>query len=137
MEKKFKVITIWIVKNDQWEILLWKRSLTENAFPGFRSIPWWKVEINWTQSTRNILEDNLKKEYMEEIWIEIWEFKYLSSHYWFNNWEFKLYIAFSAKHLSWIPQALEDTDYVKYFDVESALKLQLPPNIDVLLKQSI
>ena len=121
--------------NENNHVLLWKRAETEDVFPWCWAIPWWKVEIEWEEENWNILEQSVIRELEEEVWIEVWECKYLSSHYWFNWWEFKIYIAFKAKHISWNPQALDETEEVEYYSIDEALKLKLAPNVDVLLKQ--
>lgn len=132
---RFKVITVWIVCNSYNEVLLWKRAETEDVFPWCRAIPWGKVELDWDENTRDILEQSVVREIKEEIWIEVKNCRYISSHYGFNWWEFKLYIAYKADHMSWTPQALDETEEVKFFTIKDALQLKLAPNVDIILQQ--
>ncbi len=135
MINRFKVITVWLIINAEHQVLLWKRSETEDAFPWYRAIPWGKVELDWTEDTRNILEKSVQRELEEEVGIQVGECKYLSSHYGHNWWEFKLYIAFTAKHLWGIPQALDETEEIKFFDINDTADLKLAPNVATILSQ--
>lgn len=135
MNNKFKVITVGVVTNDKNQVLLGKRAETEDVFPGCWGIPGGKVELDGTEKNRNILEQSVQRELEEEVWIQVWKCSYLSSHYWHNWGEFKLYIAFTAQHLSWTPQALDDTEEVKFFDIKEAMALKLAPNIEIILDE--
>lgn len=135
MSNRFRVITVGLVVNSSWEVLLWKRAETEDVFPWCWAVPWGKVEIDGNEQTWDILEQSVVREIEEEIWIEVSNCRYLSSHYGHNWWEFKIYIAFIADHISWTPQALDETESVAFFTIEDALKLNLAPNVNILLSQ--
>ncbi|HMT27082.1 MAG TPA: NUDIX domain-containing protein, partial [Candidatus Absconditabacterales bacterium] len=132
---RFKVITVGLIINAEHQVLLGKRSETEDAFPGYRAIPGGKVELDGTEDTRNILEKSVQRELEEEVGIQVGECKYLSSHYGHNGGEFKLYIAFTAKHLGGIPQALDETEEIKFFDINDTADLKLAPNVATILSQ--
>lgn len=136
MEKYFfKVITVWVIYNNNKEILLAQRSMNEDVYPWYWSIPWWKLEvINWIN--RNILEENLKKEITEEIWIQIDNIKYINSHIWYNENQNKIYIAFLCKHISWQPLCLEDTQDVKYFTQNELKWISFPPNVEEIISEA-
>ncbi len=130
MNYNFKVITIWIVYDDENRVLLWKRSMDENVYPGYWSLPGWKLEISPDADSRHLLEYNLKKEIQEEVWIEVSDLRYLNNHYSIRwDWEQILYICFAAKHSWWEPQPLEDTDEVKFFGFEECKSFDFPPNV--------
>lgn len=132
-QNTFKVIVVWVVLNDEWQVLLWKRSEDEDVFPGYWATPWWKVEINGKENDKDILEQNLKREILEETGIIVWNIEYLNSHYWYNWSEYKIYVVFTAKHLEGEPKALEDTEVVSFIDIDQALTLKLAPNVDFIL----
>jgi ADP-ribose pyrophosphatase YjhB (NUDIX family) len=125
----FKIITLWVIYNNKKEILLGKRSMNEDVYPWYRSIPGGKLEINGKESNQNILEYNIKKEIKEEFWIDVEIVDYLNNHYWYNQSQYKIYITFLTKHTIWKPKPLDDTDMVKYFHIDEIQKIQFPPNV--------
>lgn len=131
MNFNFKIITIWIIYDKKNRILLWKRSIDEDVYPGYWSLPGGKLEISLEENdNRNLLEYNLQKEIREELGIEVNKIHYLNNHYMIRGeWEQILYICFSAQHLSWEPQPLEDTEKVQFFTLEECKSFDFPPNV--------
>ena len=66
----FKIITSIVLINEEGEFLLGKRSMDEDVFPGLWSIPGGKVEI--ANMEIHILENNVKREVLEEFGIEVY-----------------------------------------------------------------
>lgn len=127
MNNKLKIITLWIIYNENKEILLWKRSSNEKVFPWYWSIPWWMLEIKVNSPKFNILENNLKKTIQQNLWIDVEITEYINSHYGFYQDEFNIYIWFLAKHTNWSPK--QDFEEIKYFNINEIPHLDLPPNI--------
>lgn len=67
----FKIFCRAIIKNDNWELLLIKKLPNQK-------IAWWKVILPWgALEFWEELEDCLKREVLEEVWLEIVETKFL------------------------------------------------------------
>ena len=124
MRDFYKVIASCVITDSQNRVLLGKRSMSEEVFPGLWGIPGGKVEYD--AISKQVLEDNLVREAREEMGIEIRPEKYLCSN--FNKEGTKLYIIFTAKHVSGEPRALEDTEEVKWWNVDDIRSLDLTPN---------
>lgn len=67
MSNKNNIVAInALIKDKSWEkFLIIKRSENEIAYPGKWAFPWWKMEPNET------IMDALKREVLEEVWLEI------------------------------------------------------------------
>ena len=103
------IVTNARIKKDN-RYLIAQRSLKEKYYPWYWTMVWWKLEIeNWY----NALEENLKKEILEEVWIQVTEIKFLWNYYMNQDNRKCLYITFICKRLSWEEQALEDTEQIK------------------------
>ncbi len=126
MKDLFKLIVSCVILNDKGQVLLGKRSLSEDVFPGLWGIPGGKIEAD--QTGKDIVEETLKREAKEEMGIEIEVGEYLESSCRISEDSGKIYLIFSAKHLSGEPQALEDTDEVKWWSVKDLNPEQLTPH---------
>lgn len=124
MNDTYKIIVSCVIFNDKHQVLMGKRSLKEEVFPGLWGIPGGKVEYD--ANSTSVLEDNLVREASEEMGIVIQPGRYLCSN--FNNEGTKLYIIFTAKHISGEPEALEDTEEVRWWNVSELDPSQLTPN---------
>lgn len=93
------VQSVIIVKDDK--VLMGKRSLTEDVFPGLWGIPGGKVDI-----TDKSLEDGLRREVMEEAGIEITNIHMVQSN--INEQKKKAYITYTAEWLSGEPRSDEN-----------------------------
>ena len=63
---EFYAAVYWIIKNEKWEILFWKRCNTW-YMNGYHQLPAWHIE--WYET----YFEALKREMSEEIWIDIQE----------------------------------------------------------------
>ncbi len=110
-----------IQKDDKY--LIAQRSLNEKHYPWYWTIVWWKLEAqNW----HNVLEENLKKEILEEVWIHVTEIKFLWNYYINQDNRKCLYITFWCKRLSWEAQALEDTENIQRLTLEELKNFKEP-----------
>ncbi|MBP9780015.1 NUDIX hydrolase [Candidatus Gracilibacteria bacterium] len=135
MQNSFKIIVSGLVVNKDGEFLLAQRSELEEVFPGYWAIPGGKVEINGNESPHDVLESNLQRELKEELGIDVGCFRYLNSHFNYNQDQYKIYICFLGECISdAIPQPLEDTIDVRYFSIEKIKDLQLAPNVGELVE---
>ena len=75
---EFKIITSLVIVDKDNKILLGKRSEDEDVFPGLWSVPGGKVEHG--PAMIDVLEDNIKKEMLEEIGVEVQIDEYIQSH---------------------------------------------------------
>lgn len=124
MNDTYKIIVSCVIFNDNGQVLMGKRSMREEVFPGLWGIPGGKVEYD--ASSTSVLEDNLVREANEEMGIVIRPDKYLSSN--FNKEATKLYIIFTAKHISGEPKALEDTEEVRWWNINELNAEELTQN---------
>ena len=114
MKNLFQVNSSVIILNSKNQVLLAKRSKTEDVYSGLWCIPGGKLE-----NTDSCLEEGLRREIKEEIGIEISDIILIKDD---TNCKLnlnKLYLIFFAKHSSGNPQPLDSTDEVAWFDVES------------------
>lgn len=97
-----------IIFNKKGQVLLGKRSLDEDVYPGLWCIPGGKIDVESCED--GVIENNLKREVKEEVDIEIEPIFYLTSNCLLNHGEAKLYLIFVSEHLSGTPLALDDTE---------------------------
>ncbi len=126
MINTFKVVVSAIIFNADGQVLLGKRSMNEDVFPGLWGIPGGKIEV--TESGTNTVEETLIREAQEEMGIIIKPEDYVESSCRVKDTEAKLYLIYTATHQSGEPQALEDTDSVEWFAVDSLDKESLTPH---------
>ena len=114
MKNLFQVNSSVIILNSENQVLLAKRSKTEDIYPGLWCIPGGKLE-----NTDSCLEEGLRREVKEEIGIEISDITLIKDDTNCKSDINKLYLIFSAKHSSGNPQPLDSTDEIAWFDAES------------------
>ncbi|MCK5475305.1 MAG: NUDIX hydrolase [Candidatus Pacebacteria bacterium] len=114
MNNLFQINSSVIILNSKNEVLLAKRSKTEDVHPGLWCIPGGKLE-----NTDSCLEDGLRREVREEIGIEISDIILIKDDLNCSLDVDKLYLIFSAKHSSGDPQPLDSTDKVVWFNAEN------------------
>jgi NAD+ diphosphatase len=85
-----------------------------------------------------VLENNLKREVREELGVEIGDIRYLDSHMWTDIDPPKITIVFTAKIISGIPNPCDTNEVtdVKWWTMEDALKLELPPHVARVIKKA-
>lgn len=101
----------WIKKEDKY--LIAQRSFKESFMPWYWSLVWWKLETNWWY---NVLEDNLQKEILEEVWIEVWDVQFIWNYCDISR--SIVYIVYAAERRSWEAKPLDDMDDIRRLTVE-------------------
>lgn len=119
------VIVSTVIFNEKKQVLLGKRSMSEDVYPGLWGIPGGKVEVEGCDD--DIIEKNLKREVKEEMGIEISPLFFLASNCLVNGDKTKLYLNFVSEYISGEPEALEDTEEVKWFEVGDLTEEMLTP----------
>ncbi len=119
----FKVIVAAVIFNEDNEVLLAKRSMTEDVLPGYWGIPGGKVETRG--NITDILEKEIKREVQEEVGIDITDIKYIESH---MNESGKLNICFVCKISSGKPVISDEVEKVGWYSLKEAEKMLLTPH---------
>lgn len=101
----------WIKKGDKY--LIAQRSLKEEFMPGYRSLVGWKLETDWWY---NVLENNLQKEILEEVWIEVWNIQLIWNYCDISR--SIIYMIYLSERKYWEVIPLEDTDDVKWLTID-------------------
>jgi len=127
---EFKIITSLVIVNEEGSFLLGKRSMDEDVFPGLWSIPGGKVEHG--PAIREVFEDNVEKEVLEEFGVKVVVESYIQSH---SNGKGKVYVIFQGKITEGKSQPLEDTDEVAWFKLEDVDEKKLCPEVYDTLKK--
>ncbi|MCW1907722.1 MAG: NUDIX hydrolase [Candidatus Saccharibacteria bacterium] len=125
MKTEHQVIISCVILNEQGQVLLGKRSMDEDVFPGLWGIPGGKVETTITGP--DTFEENLKRETLEEMGIAVEIIGYLDSSARVSDDKSKIYIIFLAKITSGEPKPLEDTVEVKWWNVADLEESILTP----------
>ena len=113
-------VEAWIKKDDKY--LLAKRSSKDDQAAGTWAVPWGKIEI-WPE--KNIVENSLKREVLEEVWIEIFDvLKYFNSWSFFrSSWHHVVGLSFLAKHKSGEALPLDDQEEVRWVTIAEMREL--------------
>lgn len=123
----FKVnVSVVICKDDK--VLLLKRSLTEDVFPGLWGIPGGTVE-----PTDKNLEVALSRECLEEVNVEISDTELVSNNVNDKGDRGALYLVYKANYASGEPKALDGTDVVQWLTIDQIRQLDLTPmTLDII-----
>ena len=105
------------------KVLLGKRSEDEDVLPGYWGLP--GGNLSTIGNIQDIFEKELKREIMEEIGVEIKNIRYLESH---SHEKQVINISFIVDIESGKPQALDETEEVKWFTLEEVKELKLTPH---------
>lgn len=124
------VVTNARIKKDN-KYLIAQRSFKEKYYPWIWTIVWWKLEV---ESWYNVLEENLKKEILEEAWIQVTEIKFLWNYYMNQEHRKCLYITFICKRLSWEAKALDDTEDVKRLTLDELKNFKENNFLDIFIQ---
>ena len=119
----YKVILAAVIVNEKNEVLLGKRSMTEDVLPGYWGLPGGKVDTS--DNSQSILEKELKREVLEEVGVKISDLRYLESHLSDSD---KINISFTAQIKSGIPKPLDETEEVRWIKFEELTKFNLTPH---------
>jgi len=114
-----------VIFNDNKQVLLAKRSMREDVYPGLWCIPGGKLDV--TNCDEGVIEKNLLREVREEVGIEIKLLSYVASNSLVSEDEAKLYMIFISKYISGNATALDDTDDVRWFNIEDISEDMLTP----------
>ncbi len=114
-----------IIFNRKGQVLLGKRSMDEDVYPGLWCVPGGKIDVEACEG--EIIENNLKREVKEEIGIEIEPLFYLASNCLIKGDEAKLYLMFVSEHVAGEPFALDGTEEVKWFEIDELTPEMLTP----------
>lgn len=107
-------VEAWIRKGDKY--LLAKRSSKDDQAAGKRAVPGGKVDM---ELEGDIVENALKREIMEEVWVEVDNFQFLGSRSFIrSSWHHVVALSFIAEHTSGEAMPLEDQDEVKRVSIE-------------------
>lgn len=108
------IVTNARIKKDN-KYLIAQRSFSDNYMPWYRSIVGWKMEIdNWY----DVLEKNLEKEILEEVWLKVTNIKFVWNYYLNKDNRKCLYLTFICDWLSWEAIPLEDMNDVKWLTID-------------------
>lgn len=117
----FKVnVSVVICQNDK--VLLLKRALNEDVFPGLWGIPGGTVE-----PTDKDLESALSRECFEEVGVAISNPELISNNINNKGDRGALYLVYKATYVSGEPQALDGTDEVQWLTIDEIRQLELTP----------
>ena len=96
----------------KWDhYLLTKRSSKDDQAAGKRAVPWGKADMELGNS---IVENTLKREILEEVWVEIDNFKFLWSDAFIrSSGHHVVGLSFAADHISGEALPLDDQDEVR------------------------
>jgi mutator protein MutT len=127
MAKFFKVnVSVVIFNGDK--ILIQKRSMDEDVFPGLWGIPGGTVEM-----TDQSLESALEREVMEEVGIKIGNLQIIQNNIKEKEMYGMIYIVYTADYGSGEPKAMEGTEQVSWMNHEDIDKLEFTPKtVDVI-----
>ncbi len=136
MKYLYRITTSVVIVNEKKEVLLGKRSSTEDTLQGFWSIPGGKLEL--AEHALDVLENNAIKEVLEEFGVTVGVLTYLDSHLWATDEsDKKVTIVFKGVITSGAPKPLEDTDEVEWFSLEEIKKIKLPPNVFRVIEKAL
>ena len=122
------VLTCAIIKNGR--VLLGKRSEDEDVLPVCSGLP--VGNLTTIGNVEDIIEKELKREILEEIGVEIDNLKYLESH---SHEKQIINMCFTADIISGEPEALDETEEVKWFTFKEVKELKLTPHTIERLKK--
>ncbi|HEY4509053.1 MAG TPA: NUDIX domain-containing protein [Candidatus Paceibacterota bacterium] len=130
----FRVVTAAVIYNKEGLFLIAQRHSKDENQPGIWAIPAGHVEIS--ETGLHTLEENLKREVLEEIGVEINIEKYLDSHSWVTEDYKKITIVFLCTISKGEPEPLSETDDIKWLNLEEVKKLKTAPNIVRLIEKA-
>lgn len=121
MSQFFKVnVSVVIFKENK--VLVQKRSANEEVFPGL-----WGVPGGTLETSDKTLDAALDREVMEEVGIKIKDPVLYANNAVEKEEYGKLYLVYYADYASGDPKALEDTEEVRWADLDSIQQLEFTP----------
>lgn len=121
MTKLFKVnVSVVIFNGDK--VLIVKRSMDEDIFPGLWGIPGGTVD-----ATDANLESALERELMEEVGVEIKDLQIIQNNIVEKEAHGVVYIVYSAEYDSGEPWAMDGTEVVAWMTQGEMAKMEFTP----------
>ena len=128
MSQFFKVnVSVVIFKENK--ILVQKRSVNEEVFPGLWGIPGGTLE-----TSDKTLDAALDREVMEEVGIKIKDPALYANNTVEKEEYGNLYLVYYADYASGDAKALEDTEEVRWADLDSIKQLEFTPTTKETIK---
>ena len=87
--KNFKLYTRWLIFNEKNQVLLVQKNDKQKIAPWKNLFPWWSIEYKETP------EQALKREIMEEVWLEVIDLELFDTKtmiLWETHWLWVYYI---------------------------------------------
>ncbi len=128
MSKLFKINVSTIITNNKNQVLLQKRALVEDVFPGKWGIPGGAVELPDTS-----LIEALKREVKEEVGLEIKNISFYSENLVSKEDYGMSYIVFLSEYKSGTEKALSETEEVRWVKLKNIDDLDFTPKTKELL----
>jgi len=128
MSQFFKVnVSVVIFKENK--VLVQKRSANEEVFPGF-----WGVPGGTLETSDKTLDAALDREVMEEVGIKIKDSVLYANNTVEKEEYGNLYLVYYADYASGDAKALEDTEEVRWADLDSIKQLEFTPTTKETIK---
>lgn len=124
---KFKLNVSTII-NKNGLVLIQKRAMDEEVFPGLFGIPGGTVE----SSDKDLIEA-LKREVMEEVGVEITNVRLLQNNIITKPGKSTLYMVFTSDYKAGNAQAMDGTESVQWSNMEEIKELEFTPTTKELL----
>jgi len=134
----FRVVVAAVIHDGNGKFLLAQRHAQDDNQPGLWAIPAGHLEVEGplNEPRQEALEENLKREALEEIGVEIEIERYLDSHFWVGDDYRKLTIVFLCRIKSGEPKALDETQAVAWLTPDEVRGLSLAPEILRLVEKA-
>lgn len=130
----FRVVVAAVIHDGHGRFLLAQRHARDEHQPGFWAIPAGHTEE--VSNSLDSLEENLKREVLEEIGVKIRVESYLDSHSWITDDYKKITIAFLCTIESGEPRPLDETQEIKWIFPQELKGFNLAPHIQRLLNKA-
>ncbi|HRY60042.1 MAG TPA: NUDIX hydrolase [Patescibacteria group bacterium] len=130
----FRIVVGAVIHDDEGRFLVAQRHAKDDNQPGVWAIPAGHVETE--EGSIDVLEENLRREVMEEIGVEINIESLLDTHSWVDPEYKKITVIFLCTIRSGEPKALSETADVAWLTVEEVAKLKTAPHILRLIEKA-
>ena len=131
MSKFFKINVSTIIFDNKERILIQKRSMDEEVFPGLWGIPGGTVEM----SDNSVIEA-LKREVKEEVDVEISNIVFLQENLVAKEMYGIFYLVFTSKYFSGEPKALDGTSKVLWLEEKQLDNYEFTPTTKKIILES-
>ncbi|MFA5270491.1 MAG: NUDIX domain-containing protein [Patescibacteria group bacterium] len=134
----FRVVAAAVIHDGNGKFLMAQRHAKDENQPGRWAIPAGHLEIDGSlnEPKPDALEENLRREALEEVGVEIEIERYLDSHYWAGADYRKLTVVFLCQIKSGEPKALDETQAVAWLTLDEIKGLDLAPQVLRLVEKA-